>query len=210
MATDGRGLQRSASGEENAVQLVGRCAIFPVHPSPPQRSKLSILELPLLYCHYIQNGLIYSLKPKHDFESALELLRKSLSEVLVFFYPLAGRLTTLADGVIYVDCNDAGVEFIEASADGLSVAEIIASDVPPVVKQLFALNGALNLEGHSLPLLAVQVTKLRDGLSVGCTLNHAIADGASLWHFFNSWAQLCKLGIPIITPLPITIVAVSV
>lgn len=203
MATDGSALQRSSHDEKKTVQLVGRCAIIPVRPSPRQRSKLSIFDLQLLYCHYIQRGLIYSSMPKHDFGSTVELLRRSLSEVLVFFYPLAGRLTTLADGVIYVDCNDAGVEFIEASADDLSVAEIITTDVPPVVKQLFALNGALNLEGHSLPLLAVQVTKLRDGLSVGCTLNHAIADGASFWHFFNSWSQLCKLGIPIIAPLPI-------
>lgn len=203
MATNGSALQLSSHDEEKAVQLVGRCPIIPVRPSPPEQIKLSIFDLQLLYCHYIQRGLIYSLMPKHDFGSAVELLKKSLSEVLVFFYPLAGRLTTLADGVIYVDCNDAGIEFIEASADGLSVAELITTDVPPVVKQLFALNGALNLEGHSLPFLAVQVTKLRDGLSVGCTLNHAIADGASFWHFFNSWSQLCKLGIPIVSPLPL-------
>jgi hypothetical protein len=52
----------------------------------------------------------------HQFISAVELLKKSLSESLVYFYPLAGRLITSSDGVLYIDCNDAGADFIEASA----------------------------------------------------------------------------------------------
>ncbi|GLJ42194.1 hypothetical protein SUGI_0873580 [Cryptomeria japonica] len=58
------------------------------------------------------------------------------------------------------------------------------------VKELFALHGAVNLEGHHLPLLVV--TQLKDGVSVCCTVNHAVADGTSFWNFFNSWAELCR------------------
>jgi hypothetical protein len=31
-----------------------------------------------------------------------------------------------------------------------------------------------------------QVTKLRDGVVIGFTINHAVVDGTSLWHFINS------------------------
>ncbi|GLJ42196.1 hypothetical protein SUGI_0873600 [Cryptomeria japonica] len=85
-----------------------------------------------------------------------------------------------------------GVDFIEATAGDLSIADVTTAEVTQSVEQLFALNGAVNLDGHRLPLLVVQVTQLKDGISVCCTVNHAVADGISFWHFFNSWAHLCR------------------
>ncbi|KAH9297288.1 hypothetical protein KI387_028970, partial [Taxus chinensis] len=46
--------------------------------------------------------------------------------------------------------------------------------------------------GHFKPLLAGQVTKLKDGIALAITVNHSVADGTSIWHFVRSWAQLCK------------------
>lgn len=37
-----------------------------------------------------------------------------------------------------------------------------------------------------------QLTKLKDGLVMGCAFNHAILDGTSTWHFMSSWAQICS------------------
>lgn len=127
-----------------------------------------------------------------QFVSAVELLKNRLSEALVHFYPLAGRLITSSDGVLYIDCNDAGADLIEASASDVGIQEITGPEVSPVVRQLFALDGAMNLNGHFLPLMVVQVTKLRDGVAIGFTVNHAVVDGTSLWHFINSWAHLCR------------------
>lgn len=126
------------------------------------------------------------------FDSVVELLKKSLSEALLHFYPLAGRLRTSSDGVVYIDCNDGGVDFIEAAAPDVDSQEITEAEVGPVVRQLFALDGASNLNGRFLPLLVVQVTKLRDGIFIGFSINHAVVDGTSLWHFINSWADLCR------------------
>ncbi|MED6207828.1 hypothetical protein PIB30_039293 [Stylosanthes scabra] len=39
-----------------------------------------------------------------------------------------------------------------------------------------------------------QVTELVDGIFIGCTLNHAVADGKSFWHFVNSWAEISRSG----------------
>jgi hypothetical protein len=156
----------------------------------------------MLCCDYIQKGLIYqmSFADDHQFVSVVEILKKSLSEALVHFYPLAGRLITSSDGVLYIDCNDAGADFIEASASDVGIEEIKGPEIGPVVRQLFALDGAINLNGHFLPLLVVQVTKLRDGVAIGFTINHAVVDGTSLWHFINSWADICRESATISPP----------
>lgn len=37
-----------------------------------------------------------------------------------------------------------------------------------------------------------QLTKLKDGLAIGCAFNHAVLDGTSTWHFMSSWAEICS------------------
>nr|KYP31498.1 putative acetyltransferase At3g50280 family [Cajanus cajan] len=41
-----------------------------------------------------------------------------------------------------------------------------------------------------MPLLSIQVTELVDGVFLGCSMNHAIADGTSYWNFFNTWSEI--------------------
>lgn len=36
------------------------------------------------------------------------------------------------------------------------------------------------------------MTELTNGIFVGCTMNHAIADGTSFWMFFNAWAEIAR------------------
>ncbi|XP_057845187.2 BAHD acyltransferase DCR [Cryptomeria japonica] len=174
------------------IHINKKRTIYPAAPSEAQQIKLSCLDLTMLFAHYSQKGLLYQ-TPADDFSYYVDHLAEKLPEVLVKFYPLAGRLTTSPlDGGIYILCNDSGVEFIEATAKDLSIADLTTAEVTPAVEELFALNGAVNFEGHRLPLLVIQVTQLKDGVAVCCTLNHAIADGASFWHFFNSWSHLCR------------------
>lgn len=186
------------------VRLDRKSTIVPARPSQPQRCKLGPSDLQMLCSRYIQKGLVYHTPFADDnqFVSAVELLKKSLSESLVYFCPLAGRLITSADGVVYIDCNDAGADLIEASAPNVAVQEVMEAEVRPVVRRFFALDGAINLNGHFLPLLVVQVTKLRDGMVIGFTINHAVVDGTSFWHFINSFAELCR-GAPTVSHPPL-------
>lgn len=190
-----------------AVHFDRKCTIFPAYTSQPQQRqcKLCSSDLQMLGCNYIQKGLVYSMAAAaFDFQSVAELLKKSLSEALVYFYPLAGRLATSSDGAVYIDCNDNGADFIEALAPDVGVREIMEEKVGTVVRELFALDGAININGHFLPLLAVQVTNLRDGIVVAFTVNHAVVDGTALWHFINCWAQLCRESSPsVIALLPL-------
>jgi hypothetical protein len=73
----------------------------------------------------------------------------------------------------------------------MTVSDILTpTDVPLVVKSLFDLDKAINHDGHTMPLLSIQVTELVDGVFVGCSMNHYIGDGTSYWKFFNAWSEI--------------------
>ncbi|XP_022984985.1 BAHD acyltransferase DCR-like [Cucurbita maxima] len=40
--------------------------------------------------------------------------------------------------------------------------------------------------------MAVQLTKLKDGVAMGCAFNHALLNGNATWHFMSSWAEICR------------------
>ncbi|XP_060668098.1 uncharacterized acetyltransferase At3g50280 [Ziziphus jujuba] len=79
-------------------------------------------------------------------------------------------------------------------ADGIAVADIRnAVNVPDdILHSFFPLNGVLNYEGIYKPLLAVQLTELRDGIFISCTMNHSVSNGTPFWHFFNTWSQISR------------------
>ncbi|XP_015170517.1 uncharacterized acetyltransferase At3g50280-like [Solanum tuberosum] len=127
-------------------------------------------------------------------------LKISLSNTLNYFPVLAGRLVASKNSddddtlSFFVDCSNEGAEFTHVTAvPDLNVADILEQTyVPKIVKYFFPLNGVRNYEGVSKPLLAVQVTELVDGIFIGCTINHCVADGTSFWHFFNCWSEITR------------------
>ncbi|KAH6772757.1 hypothetical protein C2S52_004430 [Perilla frutescens var. hirtella] len=168
-------------------------------------------DLELLFLEYVQMGLLFSnptplqhttLLAKTNSTSIIHHLKHSLHRTLHFFPTLVGRLATTKsdDGAatcFFLDCSheEGGVLFIHASAKatGLTVSDVNESSNsgPGVVPSLFPLAGICNNDA-SQPLLAVQVTELADGLFVGWTVNHLVADGTAFWHFLNSWAEISR------------------
>ncbi|XP_077238116.1 putative acetyltransferase At3g50280 [Tasmannia lanceolata] len=191
-----------------AVRHISTCTIKP-HRIPNEEEKhcpLTAWDLPLLSVHYIQKGLLFykpqQQEPKQNLQPIIDRLKNSLSLALDHFFPLSGRLVTHSDS-IFLDCNAAGAEFIQAAAE-LTVADVLTPhDIPPIVESFFALNEAVNYDGHSLPLLAVQLTELTDGFFIGCSFNHLVGDGASFWHFFNSWSEITRTNKFQISRLPL-------
>lgn len=146
----------------------------------------------MLSCQYIQKGVLLSYPP-YSFDDLITFLKRSLSTALSFFPALAGRLSTDSDGHVHIVCNDAGVYFIQAKARHLYIDNVLSpSDVPDCFKGFFSFDKMLSYSGHSNPLAAVQVTELADGVFIGCIVNHAVTDGTSFWHFFNTFAEICK------------------
>ncbi|PSS34637.1 BAHD acyltransferase [Actinidia chinensis var. chinensis] len=176
----------------SSVSIVSKTTVFPQHKSTMKSLKLSVSDLPMLSCQYIQKGVLLS-QPPLPTDSLLALLKLSLSKTLSHFPALAGSLATDPVGHVRILCNDAGVEFIHARAKRLYVDDILAPlDVPGCFKEFFAFDKTLSYAGHKKPLAAVQVTELGDGVFVGLTVNHAVTDGTSFWNFFNTFAEICK------------------
>ncbi|KAF7845395.1 BAHD acyltransferase DCR [Senna tora] len=187
----------------SSTTIISKCTIYPHQKSSIKTLKLSVSDLPMLSCHYIQKGVLLPLPP-YSFDDLILFLKHSLSIALSHFPALAGRFITDDDGYVHILCNDAGVDFIHAKAKHLAITTIYNPelvDVPNCFKEFFAYDNTISYSGHNNPLSAVQVTELADGVFIGCTVNHAVTDGTSFWHFFNTFAEICK-GVKKITKSP--------
>lgn len=171
-----------------------------------RRIELTPCDLQLLVVDYIQKGILFH-KPQSDSEkesipiSLIEHLKASFSQTLDIFYPLAGRLSITENDQdnttsFFVDCNGAGAQFVHAAAEGVAVVDILDPILVPddIVYSFFPMNGVLNYQGTSNPLLAVQITELVDGIFIGLTMNHSVVDGTSFWNFFNAWSEISRCG----------------
>ncbi|KAJ4795799.1 HXXXD-type acyl-transferase family protein [Rhynchospora pubera] len=186
------------SSSSPLVTILSKRTILPDSPSAMPDLKLSVSDLPMLSCHYIQKGLFFP-KPNIPMSSLVSLLVSSLSRALTIIPAFAGRFTTYPDGRIFISCNDAGVDFYHATAPRLSLASLLppSSDVPKPINNLFPMDSTISYQGHFHPLAAFQLTELGDGaIFIGCAVSHALVDGTSFWHFFNTWAELCRGGSP--------------
>lgn len=189
-----------------AVQYMSECFVQPEYFSEEMKQPcyLTPWDLVMLSVQYIQKGLLFR-KPaippasgdQVDFiKTLLDRLKHSLSLTLVHFYPLAGRLVTRQTDsppsyVVFVDCNNSpGAKFIHTSLD-MAISDILSPTyVPLVVQSFFDHDRALNHDGHSRPLLSIQVTELVDGIFIGCSMNHVLGDGTSFWNFFNAFSEI--------------------
>ncbi|KAL1217821.1 putative acetyltransferase [Cardamine amara subsp. amara] len=186
---------------DNSVTVISRSIVFPDQKSTLVDLKLSVSDLPMLSCHYIQKGCLFT-RPHLPPHALLSHLKHSLSLTLSHFPPLAGRLSTSEDGHVFLSCNDSGADFVFADAKSVHVSDVIAGiDVPDVVKEFFTYDRAVSYEGHNRPILAVQLTELIDGVFIGCSVNHAVIDGTSLWNFINTFAEISR-GVKNVTRQP--------
>ncbi|KAM3411851.1 hypothetical protein ACQJBY_003492 [Aegilops geniculata] len=177
-----------------AVAVTGTRTVAPAKT----KVTLATFDLPYITFYYNQKLLLYRLpQGAGDFQDVTARMADALGDALAYFYPLAGRIRQEKGdgGALYVD-GEEGAEVVEAAAEGVSVDQLAGEDcgeeAEKLMQQLIPYTGVMNLEGLHRPLLAVQFTKLKDGLAVGCAFNHAVLDGTATWHFMSSWAELCR------------------
>ncbi|KAI3825551.1 hypothetical protein L1987_07041 [Smallanthus sonchifolius] len=177
------------------VTRVSECFIKPSQSHTNKPIHLSPFELVFLNANYSQKGLLFA-KPNQHFPitAFLDHLRRSLSDTLTHFHPLAGRLATRKQTnppsyVIYLDPeNTPGIKFVYATAD-VTISDILTPNDVTLLHSFFDLNKAINHDGHTLPLLSIQVTELVDGIFIGGSINHVVADGTSFWRFMVAWSE---------------------
>ncbi|CAN6280734.1 unnamed protein product [Urochloa humidicola] len=200
------------STETGRVQVISRRVVKPPPSSSPapETVHLTPWDLRLITIDYIQKGVLLP-KQKHEHRHvAVDRLATSFAHALARFHPFAGRLAVderaaAGEGTVTVSlrCTGEGAEFIHAAAPGVTAADITGELYIPheLVASLFPLNGLVSADAASAdgeprraPLLAAQVTELDDAVFVAASLNHAVGDGTTFWHFVNTWSDLSRSG----------------
>ncbi|XP_061979692.1 acetyl-CoA-benzylalcohol acetyltransferase-like [Populus nigra] len=127
------------------VQLISRKLIKPSVQTPSHLQNLNISFLDQLAPSLYVANIFYYPNHHHEIIKNIDRLVKSLSEILTLFYPLAGRY--IKDN-LSVDCNDEGVELLEAKVDGVDLTQIFQQDP----------NSNLELLAHFVPCISDRIT----------------------------------------------------
>ncbi|KAJ9147051.1 hypothetical protein P3X46_029256 [Hevea brasiliensis] len=150
-----------------SVSIQSSCSLKPNAKTKTGRLSLSELDqigtithIPTIY--FYKPSLSNWLQP---FTSIVDILKDSLSRVLVAFYPLAGRLHWIGHGRLELDCNAMGVTFIDAESQ--SKLEDFGD---------FSQFSEFHCGGFSISL----------------TLSHVVVDGQSALHFISEWARIAR------------------
>ncbi|XP_012571426.1 uncharacterized acetyltransferase At3g50280-like [Cicer arietinum] len=180
----------------------------PIDGEMPQKGvlfitpSLPISDLTMLCWHYIQKGVLFITPSLPSQTVLIPHLITSLSKTLSIFPPLSGRFVTDSNGYIYITCNDAGADFIHATATHFTLTDLLSSpDIHQAFEQFFPFHRKLNYDAHFSPILAVQVTYLPDGVFIGVAVCHAVTDGSILWNFFNTFADISQ-GVTPLSRIP--------
>ncbi|KAK4380873.1 Stemmadenine O-acetyltransferase [Sesamum angolense] len=147
--------------------------------------------------HLLVKAQVAGQVQREDLNTAQITIRKSLSQVLPLFYPLAGRYNKEKHSV---DCNDEGAEFSVAEVD-CSLHQLIGAEVKSeqINHLLPAEIGAT--DEPTDPMLAVQINRFQcGGLAIGICASHRIFDSCSVGIFLKAWANASTDGGLVICP----------
>ncbi|KAJ3677187.1 hypothetical protein LUZ60_002911 [Juncus effusus] len=164
------------------MELLESTLVAPADSTPHHRIWLSNLDLT-----QSSGGspLVFFYRPNSDpsFFSP-DKLKSSLSQVLVSFYPLAGRVVADPGGRPELNCSGKGVPFVTARVD-FSLSDLKDFVPSPEMRRFFGPQSVLINE----PLI-VQITYLKCGGAVlGVAVHHAATDGRFFYDFLQTWSN---------------------
>ncbi|XWS63795.1 hypothetical protein CRYUN_Cryun06bG0132700 [Craigia yunnanensis] len=175
-------------------------AIKPSSPTPINLKifKLSLLDqmtpvayIPLIFWYPAQGAA------NDRFAEAKERsrwLKKSLSETLTRFYPFAGRISNNL-----IECNDEGVDYIEARVNCL-LQDILKQPDGEVLRKFLPIQTE-STEAATGRILLVKVNFFQcGGMAIGVSISHKIADLCTLGKFINSWAATTQGSSSVLFP----------
>ncbi|KAF0912211.1 hypothetical protein E2562_013166 [Oryza meyeriana var. granulata] len=152
---------------------------------------------------------LYPFTSFHIFNNAIVepamTIKRALSQALVYYYPLAGRVTGAANGgQLRISCTGEGVAFVAATAScALKDVKLFDPPFAALLKEL-AVEYLAEECGEADPLLLMQVTEFAcGGFVVGMTWNHVVADGKGIAQFLQAVGDLAR-GLPRPSVLPVS------
>eukprot|EP00253_Pinus_taeda_P001347 PITA_01347 len=187
------------AGVQIKVKVSRISTVAPAMPTAKHSMFLSAIDISNIPSNNVGILLFYKIPDitaAKDFPTMVEKLKTSLSLVLVDFYPFAGRLDRKGaeSGRPQIDCNDEGVEFVEATID-MAFEDVEIDNFQH--KNFFTELVQIRHGKDDDSLLSIQVTAFQGGgFCMGTNFHHVIADGNSFSHFMSSWAE-CSRELPI-------------
>ncbi|XP_021902550.1 vinorine synthase-like [Carica papaya] len=141
----------------------------------------------LLFYDFSRNGRHCTDHDLHRQNSTLEriqLLKKSLSETLARFYPLAGKMKD----DFSIDCNDEGANFLEARVNCTLHQFLFKPDLLLLHKFLPCQSALVTglVAGTYVTNIQVNVFEC-GGIAIGMSVLHKIVDAAALSTFLEVW-----------------------
>ncbi|XP_050230871.1 stemmadenine O-acetyltransferase-like [Mercurialis annua] len=114
------------------------------------------------------------------------LLKKSLSESLTQFYPLAGKLKD----DISIDCNDEGAYYVNARVHNITLYDYLEHPHLTSMHKLLPIREILFTQSPpgSHVAMVQETTFACGGVAVGVSVSHMLMDGISASRFVKHWA----------------------
>ncbi|MFS7997505.1 putative shikimate O-hydroxycinnamoyltransferase [Helianthus anomalus] len=176
------------------VKLISECFIKPLDDLSSEAKQpihFTPFELAWINVKYGQRGLLFRKPPSPDYFSIttfLNHLQHSLSATLTQFYPLAARFTTRK--------QENPPSYVSTWIQKTPLAPSLfmprrAPQYPTLVTHLTYLYLSIRCLILTQPFL-MMVTELVDGIFIGCSVNHMVADETSLWHFMATWSEIFR------------------
>ncbi|BAS93320.1 benzyl alcohol O-benzoyltransferase [Oryza sativa Japonica Group] len=188
-----------------SVRRRERELVAPARPTPYEFKMLSDIDDQDIL-RFNRSGIsFYRHNPNQDGVDPVTVIRAALSEALVHFYPLAGRLRELRPTrKLVVECTGEGVVFVEADAsfrmddlgDGTSTSSPLLAPPVPCYDMLLCEAESPTADVVDRPLLFVQMTRLAcGGFVFGMHICHCMADGSGMVQFLTAVTEFAR-GVP--------------
>ncbi|KAL3510454.1 hypothetical protein ACH5RR_029855 [Cinchona calisaya] len=176
------------------VEIISKEEIKPASPTPDHLRihRLSIFDQ--LIPHMYSNPLVF-FYPNNQSSNITDIiserrqrLKQSLSETLVPFYPLAGRIKDNLE----IRCNDEGVYYVEARTN-IQLSEFLRKPKNQMIHHLLPFHpGSIELLSKTY-LVMIQINIFScGGIAIGIYTSHKIVDGLSRLTFLKAWAATAR------------------
>ncbi|XP_020081482.1 benzyl alcohol O-benzoyltransferase-like [Ananas comosus] len=166
--------------------------VAPEKPTPYELKPLSDIDDQCGLRFYRSGILFFRNNPAQSGRDPAAVIKQSLAEALVYYYPLAGRLRAGPDDKLIVECTGEGAVFVEAEAD-VRLEDFDGELSPPIPcnDQLLCEPESTSSDVIGRPLVYIQVTRLVcGGFILGIQLCHCMADAVGLMQFVMAMFEM--------------------
>ncbi|KAJ0967290.1 hypothetical protein J5N97_024207 [Dioscorea zingiberensis] len=181
------------------TKVLQTCRVSPSQCTATATTSLPSTFFDLLFMnfHPVQRVFFYEFpnSAHHFISSELPNLKHSLSLTLSRFYPLAGRLLMPDGGKPEILCSNGDAVNVVIAVSSDEFYEL-SSDHPREISRFHPLLPPLMMiNENEQEVLAIQVTIFPNtGITIGTTMHHGVADGATYTHFMKTWSAVHRFG----------------